>query len=81
MMGYLNDTTTTQIAFTNDGWFMTGDLSYVNDKDQWFIVDRKKVLRPCSLPSVASVSLNRMARTYSRSKQYRSRQQTSRMQS
>jgi 4-coumarate--CoA ligase len=46
MTRYLNNATATQNAFTGDGWYETGDLGYVNDRDQWFILDRKKVPIP-----------------------------------
>ena len=37
---YLNDTEATARAFTEDGWFRTGDRAYVNEHDELFFVER-----------------------------------------
>ncbi|KAJ1649264.1 hypothetical protein IWQ61_009594 [Dispira simplex] len=44
MKGYINNPEATQAAFTPDGFFRTGDVAYVNERGEFFIVDRLKEL-------------------------------------
>ncbi|EOY10077.1 hypothetical protein SCA6_002610 [Theobroma cacao] len=42
MKGYLNDTSATATTIDVEGWLHTGDIGYVDDGDEIFIVDRVK---------------------------------------
>ncbi|KAK6926165.1 AMP-dependent synthetase/ligase [Dillenia turbinata] len=42
MKGYLNDPEATAITVDVEGWLHTGDIGYVDDDDEVFIVDRVK---------------------------------------
>ena len=44
LLGYLNDPEATARTIDNDGWLHTGDIGYVDDDDEIFIVDRLKEL-------------------------------------
>ncbi|ESW03519.1 hypothetical protein PHAVU_011G020200 [Phaseolus vulgaris] len=44
MKGYLNDEEATAAAIDGDGWLHTGDIGYVDDDDEVFLVDRAKEL-------------------------------------
>eukprot|EP00253_Pinus_taeda_P015713 PITA_15713 len=42
MKGYLNDAESTARTIDEDGWLHTGDIGYIDDDDEVFIVDRLK---------------------------------------
>jgi 4-coumarate--CoA ligase len=42
--GYLNDTEATERPIDKEGWLHTGDIGYIDDDDELFIVDRLKEL-------------------------------------
>lgn len=44
VLGYLNDTEATNGTIDKDGWLHTGDIGYIDDDDELFIVDRLKEL-------------------------------------
>lgn len=45
--GYWNNPAATEQVMGADGWISTGDVGYVDDEGNWYIVDRKKVT-PCT---------------------------------
>lgn len=44
LLGYLNDPEATARTIDKDGWLHTGDIGFVDDDDEIFIVDRLKEL-------------------------------------
>ena len=46
MSGYVDNPTATAVAFDEDGWLMTGDITYTR-KGKVCIIDRAKVSNSC----------------------------------
>jgi 4-coumarate--CoA ligase len=44
MKGYLNDPKSTENTIDKEGWLHTGDIGFIDDDDELFIVDRLKEL-------------------------------------
>lgn len=44
MKGYLNNAEATRNTIREDGWMYTGDIVYVDENGNWFVVDRRKEL-------------------------------------
>lgn len=44
MKGYINDTLATERTIDTNGWLKTGDIGYVDEDGEFFIVDRLKEL-------------------------------------
>lgn len=42
--GYLNDLEATERTIDKEGWLYTGDIGYIDEDDELFIVDRLKEL-------------------------------------
>lgn len=42
MLGYYKNPEATKAVFTEDGWFRTGDIGYIDDENYIFITGRKK---------------------------------------
>ncbi|KAF3792153.1 4-coumarate--CoA ligase 1 [Nymphaea thermarum] len=64
MKGYLNDLEATATTIDKDGWLHTGDIGYVDDDDELFIVDRLKELIKYKGFQVAPAELEAMLLTH-----------------
>ncbi|OMO71372.1 AMP-dependent synthetase/ligase [Corchorus olitorius] len=60
MKGYLNDPKATERTIDKDGWLHTGDIGYIDEDDELFIVDRLKELIKYKGFQVAPVELEAM---------------------
>ncbi|KAM0942820.1 putative acid--thiol ligase [Dioscorea sansibarensis] len=64
MKGYLNDPKATENTMDKEGWLHTGDIGYVDDDDEIFIVDRLKELIKYKGFQVAPAELEAMLITH-----------------
>ncbi|KAJ0962329.1 hypothetical protein J5N97_030157 [Dioscorea zingiberensis] len=64
MKGYLNDPKATENTIDKEGWLHTGDIGYVDDDDEIFIVDRLKELIKYKGFQVAPAELEAMLITH-----------------
>ncbi|XP_065849522.1 4-coumarate--CoA ligase 2-like [Euphorbia lathyris] len=64
MKGYLNDPESTESAIDKEGWLHTGDVGYIDDDDELFIVDRLKELIKYNGFQVAPAELEAMLITH-----------------
>ncbi|XP_068647478.1 4-coumarate--CoA ligase 2-like [Aristolochia californica] len=64
MKGYLNDPEATQATIDRDGWLHTGDIGYVDDDEELFIVDRLKEIIKYKGFQVAPAELEAMLITH-----------------
>ena len=57
--GYLNDEQATREAFTEDGWFRTGDVACMDEKGYLAFMDRKKEMIKTKGENVAAAEVER----------------------
>jgi acyl-CoA synthetase (AMP-forming)/AMP-acid ligase II len=58
--GYLNDVQATREAFTEDGWFRTGDVAQMDENGYLSFVDRKKEMIKTKGENVAAAEVERV---------------------
>ncbi|KAF9686303.1 hypothetical protein SADUNF_Sadunf03G0144800 [Salix dunnii] len=64
MKGYLNDPEATSRTIDNEGWLHTGDIGYIDDDDELFIVDRLKELIKYNSFQVAPAELEALLQAH-----------------
>jgi len=58
--GYLNDETATRQAFTDDGWFRSGDVACMDENGYMAFMDRKKEMIKTKGENVAAAEIERV---------------------
>ncbi|XP_044485808.1 4-coumarate--CoA ligase 2-like [Mangifera indica] len=66
MKGYLNDPEATKRTIDSEGWLHTGDIGYIDDDDELFIVDRMKEIIKYKGFQVAPAELEAMLLSHPR---------------
>ncbi|KAG0227922.1 hypothetical protein BGW42_002521 [Actinomortierella wolfii] len=64
MKGYINNEEATKNTITPDGWMHTGDIVYVDEDGNWFVVDRLKELIKMKGFQVAPAELEALLQTH-----------------
>jgi acyl-CoA synthetase (AMP-forming)/AMP-acid ligase II len=64
MVGYFDDQTSTEEAFNRDGWFMTGDLGWVDENGYLRITGRKKDVIIRGGPNIYPAKIEALAATH-----------------
>ncbi|KAI5395677.1 probable CoA ligase CCL10 [Lathyrus oleraceus] len=64
MKGYFNNPEATKHTINDEGWMITGDLGYFDEKGQFFVVDRIKELIKCNGYQVAPAELEDLLVTH-----------------
>ncbi|KAG0003005.1 hypothetical protein BGZ65_002136 [Modicella reniformis] len=64
MKGYLNNVEATRNTIREDGWMYTGDIVYVDENDNWFVVDRLKELIKYKGFQIAPAELESLLQTH-----------------
>lgn len=65
-IGYLNDPEATKRTIDSEGWLHTGDIGYIDDDDELFIVDRMKEIIKYKGFQVAPAELEAMLLSHPR---------------
>ncbi|KAF9302031.1 hypothetical protein BGZ74_005943 [Mortierella antarctica] len=64
MKGYINNVEATKHTIEEDGWMHTGDIVYVDEQGNWFVVDRLKELIKMKGFQVAPAELEALLQTH-----------------
>ncbi|KAF9413579.1 hypothetical protein BGZ76_005003, partial [Entomortierella beljakovae] len=64
MKGYHNNPEATKISIREDGWMHTGDIVYVDEQGNWFVVDRLKELIKYKGFQIAPAELESLLQTH-----------------
>lgn len=65
-IGYLNDPEATKRTIDSEGWLHTGDIGYIDDDEELFIVDRMKEIIKYKGFQVAPAELEAMLLSHPR---------------